>query len=109
MSRHAPGTKDWWVETGLLAAAGFALAAWLWDGPLVERAALMEEAEAATAEAAEATPAPTPRTMADFLEAGCITSDTLRALRDGERVIVDCPPPRPPYLRDLPPEQRPFP
>ncbi|MEJ6391387.1 hypothetical protein [Gymnodinialimonas ulvae] len=107
MSRHVPGTKDWWVETGLIAATGFALAAWLWDGPLAERAALMEEAEATSIEAAEA--APPPRTMADFLEAGCFTSDTLRALREGDRVVIDCPAPRPPYLRDLPPEQRPFP
>ena len=100
MSRHSTGSRDWWIETGLIAAGGFALAAWLWDGPIAERAELMEAA------VTEDIPLRQP-TLADMLEAGCLTSEHLQALRDGERVSVDCPVDR--LQQQGPPEDRLFP
>lgn len=99
MSRHAPGTQDWWRETAMIAALGVGLAAWLWDGP------------PPIASIDTVASGPQPRTLADLLDAGCLTQEHLQAMREGRQLRVDCPvaAPEPVLLRDLPPEQRPFP
>lgn len=83
------------------------LAIFLWDGPPPVDTAASETArgEALTA------PDAAPRTAADLLDAGCLTAEHLQAMREGRRVDVFCPEPDQPtvLLRDLPPEQRPFP
>jgi hypothetical protein len=105
MSKHPTGSKDWWIETGLIAAGGFAMAAWLWDGPLAERAEMMDATQLAGEQAIERWPS---QTLGELLEAGCLTSEHLRALREGREVRVSCPPTRtnPNNPSDAP---RPFP
>lgn len=87
MSRHRPGSKDWWVETALIAGSGVVLAAFLWDGPIFAGRA---ELSPATAIAAPA-PAPMPQTMADLMDAGCLTQENLRAMVEGRTIYVACP------------------
>lgn len=89
MSRHRPGSKDWWVETALIAGSGVVLAAFLWDGPIfASRAAL---SPATPVVAPEPAPAPVPQTVADLMDAGCLTQENLRAMVEGRTIYVSCP------------------
>lgn len=91
MSERAPGSPAWWLETGLIAAAGALVAAWLWPWP--------GEGGPQTVAAApdQATPAPArPATLADMVAAGCLTQEHLRRLREGQDIRVICPEATPP-------------
>ncbi|MEJ6392304.1 hypothetical protein V8J82_03500 [Gymnodinialimonas sp. 2305UL16-5] len=86
MSDHLPGSQMWWIETGLIAASGVALAVWLWDGPILARS------DADLRDAAQTAPGPEaqPRSLGELIDAGCITADHLLALREGREVRVFC-------------------
>ncbi|WP_224814003.1 hypothetical protein [Hasllibacter sp. MH4015] len=86
MSRHDPGTRTCWVETTLIAAGGVALAVWLWDTDANTRGMRA---------LASANPA-----------IGCASGRTLPDGSDGAARVLCV---GPVLLRDLPPEQRPFP
>lgn len=68
------------METTLIAAGGVALAVWLWDGPMPGQPIT----------AADQNPAQ--RTLMNLLESGCLTSDDLYALRNGQPLDAPCPP-----------------
>ncbi len=80
----------------LICAGGVALAIWLWNGPVVMDVSHVDRMTQ-------------PRSLADLLDAGCLTQEHLQAMREGRSLAVDCPVPEPVLLRDLPPNQRPFP
>lgn len=96
-----PGSLRWWQDTALITLGGVALAIWLWDGPVVTTVWVPEVSSAPAQQA--------PRSLAEMFDQGCLTQDHLRAMAEGRAVQVTCPPPGPVLLRDLPPEQRPFP
>ncbi len=83
-----PGSRTWWVETALIAASGLALGVLLWDGPLWVRGPAVETATDAPLEIQ----ARTPTTLSELIEAGCLTGENLRAMREGEQVFIECPP-----------------
>lgn len=101
MSRSTPGSVRWWQDTALITLGGVGLAVWLWDGPIFYTTWVPEISPPAVQHP--------PRSLAEMLDAGCLTQDHLRAMAEGRAVQVNCPPPGPVLLRDLPPEQRPFP
>ncbi|WP_044006406.1 hypothetical protein [Jannaschia sp. CCS1] len=94
-----PGSLRWWQDTALITAGGVALAIWLWDGPVIFTPSATD------------TLAPATTDLGDLLDAGCLTGDHLRALAEGEDLTIRCyvDTANPVLLRDLPPEQRPFP
>jgi len=103
MSDHSPGSTDWWIETALITAGGLGLAWVLWDGPVFQRAQIGPGEQPALSTLS-------PRTVSALIEQGCVTSEHLRALREGREMPITCPDPQPTViLRDLPPEDRPFP
>ncbi|WP_341862434.1 hypothetical protein [Gymnodinialimonas sp. 57CJ19] len=95
MSRHAPGSKDWWLETALIAGSGVALAAFLWDGPIFAGGDAVSAATPMVApgpaRAPAPVPVPVPRTVADLVDAGCLTQENLRAMVEGRTIYVACP------------------
>jgi|AVFP01.1.fsa_nt_gi hypothetical protein len=104
MSRHAPGSRDWWIETALIALAGVVFALWLWPDASTDTRSERPE------DRASQTPQPPERedTLADFLDRGCLTAEDLQAMREGRSFQPSCPPELV-ILRDLPPSERPFP
>ncbi|UWQ94992.1 hypothetical protein K3728_15040 [Rhodobacteraceae bacterium M385] len=89
MSRHRPGSKDWWLETALIAGSGVVLAAFLWDGPIFAGGDAVSPATPTVAPVLA--PAPMPRTVADLMDAGCLTQENLRAMVEGRAIYVSCP------------------
>jgi hypothetical protein len=87
---HPPGSRAWWIETALIAASGLALAWLMWDGPSWRAAPAPLSAAPGTA-APAAVGELQPRTLAEYVDAGCLTQDHLRALVDGRRIGVACP------------------
>ncbi|MBF9044633.1 hypothetical protein HKCCE4037_14915 [Rhodobacterales bacterium HKCCE4037] len=99
----APGTRQWWIETSLIAAGGFALAFWLWDG-------VPDSFTAVSSDQTRETPAPeraAPRDLGDLMAAGCLTHEDLRALVEGRPLQVTCPDDI--RTQPQPPDPRPFP
>ncbi|QXT39210.1 hypothetical protein [Gymnodinialimonas ceratoperidinii] len=90
MSETIPGSPAWWIETALIAASGGALALLLWDGP-IWRAPPSTLSTSQSPEPVAAAADPRPRTLADFVDAGCLTQDHLRALVEGRRISIACP------------------
>ncbi len=104
MAYRSPGTPLWWRDTALIVASGIALAVWLWDEPIFAA----RQAPAASAPAELTTP--TPQTMADLFEAGCITAEHLQAMREGRSADVLCYFDTPaPATPNAPPQDRLFP
>ncbi len=112
MSEHTPGTRPWWIETASITASGAFLAIWLWDGPIFITI-LQPISDPVTASIEIQNVDRSPPTVADLLDAGCLTQEHLQAMREGRTMNVTCVVPQPVQplvlLRDLPPEQRPFP
>ena len=84
MSSHTPGSKDWWVETGLIALGGVLLAVWLWPAPSPQDEPIQEEATGVGSPYL----AHEPRRLADMMTEGCLTADHLRQLRDGAPLTI---------------------
>ena len=80
MSSYPAGSPAWWGETALITLLGLWVAAALWDNGADDTREAAEQADRADREAA-----PEFRTMADLVEAGCLTAADLRAMRDGQR------------------------
>jgi hypothetical protein len=100
MSKHAPGSKDWWIETALITIGGIAVAVWLWPDPSTDPG---DRPVGQTSETAESQ-----NTLGVLLSRGCLTAQDLRALREGRPFVATCPP-QTVSPRDAPPAQRPFP
>ncbi|MEM7722134.1 MAG: hypothetical protein AAF376_07140 [Pseudomonadota bacterium] len=83
MSKHEAGSKDWWIETALIAAGGVALAVWLWEPPT-------QGAENAVSRVPEVTQQQ--GTLADLFANGCITASDLQNMREGRTLRPTCPP-----------------
>jgi hypothetical protein len=92
---HPPGSRAWWIETALIAASGLALAWLMWDGPSWRAAPAPLSVAPLSAAPGPVAPAAVgdrrPRTLADYVDAGCLTQDHLRALVEGRRIGVACP------------------
>ena len=77
MSKYPPGSPAWWGETALIMLLGLWVAAALWPD--------RDQNTRAAAGPAAQTDRPQFRTMADLVEAGCLTASDLRAMREGRR------------------------
>lgn len=83
-----PGSLRWWQNTALITGAGVALAIWLWDGwPFVF---IVTDTIVLGAPEAD---------LGDYVDAGCVTAENLRAMAQGEATTISCtasaPPPEP--------------
>ncbi|MBY4895163.1 hypothetical protein KUL25_20570 [Rhodobacteraceae bacterium N5(2021)] len=79
-----PGSLRWWQNTALITLAGAALAVWLWDGWPVELVWFPVDTVVLGAPRSEPD-------LGDYLDAGCLTADNLRAMAEGQPTTIACP------------------